>query len=155
MTTTTRLPGLPIAVDKPTATVRDSGLIVTSGYKLRENGKLARRQMYKRQRRPARHDDHTGSMPPIGAPDATAFEIISTINAYAKVVLKIDVGRTNGYDKQKDEYSVIGKAGRFEVPRDYRVPGAHVALLIQAWRGSQGTTQPTDPLQYLRAGGSI
>jgi hypothetical protein len=156
MTSTTKLPGLPAATSKPSVEVRPSGLVVTSGYKLRDAGRLARRRMYKRERRPARHDDSTGNMPPVGMPDATPFEIVSSINAYAKAVLKIDVGRTNGYDAQKDEYSVIAKAGRWETPRDYKIPGAHIAMAIHAWRCGQGDpARPTDPLQYLRGARAV
>lgn len=155
MTTMTKLPGLPIAVDRPAVDVRPSGLIIASGYKLREVGKLARRNLYKRERRPARYDDKTGEMPPIGCPDATPFEIVSTINAYAKAVLKIDVGRTNGYDKQRDEYTVIAKHGRWEKPRDYKIPGEDIALTIKVFRTSQGFEGPADPLRHLKASRAI
>lgn len=114
----------------------------------------ARRRMYKPERAPARHKSGIGLQPPVGCPDANANEVEKSIPIVCKQ-FGILPGRALGYDKQRDEYVVVGKTGRWALPQDYRVPGHLVAGLILNWRKVMREAGPQDPRAWLQKQGLI
>lgn len=113
--------------------------------------------MYKpdRDRIPLRRKGVLGNQPPVGAPDATPHEVLSSIRA---VMVQFGVQGAVGreYDKQKDVYTVTGKSGRWALPQDYKIPGHLVSDLIWAWRGVvEKAGARRDPRQWLQQQGLL
>lgn len=102
---------------------------------------LAKRRLYRPERRPARKKGVVGKIAPLGCPDASQAEVVSAI-AYICDDLKIRVGRGGEYDSLRDEYTVIAKVldgGELAgIPTgkacDVKIPGEQVALAIRYTR---------------------
>jgi hypothetical protein len=90
---------------------------------------LAKRRLYKPERRPARIKGVLYGMAPIGLPDANAGEVAKALFALAKEA-GVKVGRGSGYDSLRDEYTVVGKSAATGLARDYKIDGSTVAQLI-------------------------
>jgi hypothetical protein len=117
-------------------------------------GKLARRPLYKPERKKGRKRGVLGTEAPAGAPDATPHEIITSICVVAKQ-LGIKIGQGGEYDRQRDVYVVVGKKGRWLTPKDYAIPGYLVAGVINQWRIVMRDAGPQDPRAWLQKKGYL
>lgn len=109
----------------------------------------APRPLYKAERRPDVPDGVVGQHPPVGVPDASRFEVTAGIVAVC-MQMGIKPGRGGGYDKQRDEYVIVGKSGRWARPQEYKIPGHLVSMVITGFRGAMGATRPLETRNYLK-----
>lgn len=121
-----------------------------------KRAKLAKRPNYRPERRPARAKGVFKDEAPLACPGATKYEIVTALCVVAKQ-LGIQIGRGVGYDKHRDEYTVIGKTGRFALPQDYVIPGEYVAACILLWRKTMGAAQQQgiSPRMWLERKGYV
>lgn len=107
---------------------------------------LARRRLYKPERRPARTKGVLDKQAPIGLPNANKNEIALALFALAQQA-GVAIGRGGSYDALRDEYTLTGKVldggidakgiktGRVQ---DIKVQGAEVASVIKVARMMNG-----------------
>ncbi len=100
---------------------------------------LAKRRLYKPERRAARVKGILYELAPIGCPDAGEEEVAMAVFSMAKQAGFI-IGRGSGYDGLRDEYTVVGKSLRTGKVQDVTIAGADVALLIDYARSLSGGT---------------
>lgn len=99
---------------------------------------LVKRRLYKPERKPARkrgvlHNKNA----PVALPDASGDEIAMALFALCEEA-KVRIGRAEGYDSLRDEYTVVGKSMVTGVAQDWKVKGFEVALLIGFLRQLNG-----------------
>lgn len=111
--------------------------------------RLVRRRLYKRERRPDHKPGVLAKQPPVGVPDASPFEIVSAVDIICRKY-GIRVGQGGEYDRQRDEYVVIGKSGPRERPQEYDVPGWMVTQAIIGLR-YELRMKRCDPNDYRRS----
>ncbi len=99
--------------------------------------KIARRRLYKPERAPARKRGVIGACPPQACPDASSYEIAMAIDALCEEA-GFKIGRGSYYDRQRDEYWLIGKSLVTGKAQDTKVHGFEVAVLIQLLRQWNG-----------------
>jgi hypothetical protein len=99
---------------------------------------LAKRRLYKPDRRPARAKGVLGKhsvekMAPVGCLDATEGEVAKALFVLARQS-GVTVGRGSGYDPLRDIYTVIGKSASTGKVQDFDIEGGVVAELIRVAR---------------------
>lgn len=98
---------------------------------------LAKRRLYKPERRAARKKGVLHGNAPLACPDASNTEIAMAIFSLCDEA-GVVIGQSQGYDALKDEYTVTGKSKTTGVAQDWRVKGFEVALLIGFLRQVNG-----------------
>lgn len=114
---------------------------------------LAKRRLYKPERKPARMKGVLHEQAPVGCPDASVKEIAMAIAALCQSVA-IDIGRGGSYDAIKDEYVIVGKNRMTGKAQDFKVEGVAVAALINQLRLWNGGT-PFDQHALTNAVGGV
>lgn len=94
---------------------------------------LAKRRLYKPERKPARKRGVIGECSPVGVPDASPSEVI---NALAAIGMEAGfrVGRGGDYDRIADVYTVVGKGILDGRACDAKIAGSMVADVITTFR---------------------
>lgn len=98
---------------------------------------MAKRRLYKPERKPARKKGVLYKMAPISLPDANEGEVAKAIFALGKLA-GVTVGQGSGYDSLRDEYTVIGKSADTGKAQDFVLKGETVAELIVVARMLNG-----------------
>ena len=98
---------------------------------------IAKRRLYKPERKPARTKGVLYKLAPIGCIDASQGEVAKAIFAMA-LQAGFAIGRGSGYDPLRDEYTVIGKSRETGKVQDVKIQGADVAELIRFARRLNG-----------------
>jgi hypothetical protein len=99
---------------------------------------LARRRLYKAERRPARiKGELRNQNAPIALLDANAKEVAMALYALCDLS-GIVIGRAAGYDQLRDEYTVTGTSKLTGKAQDLTVKGAEVADAIVVARVLNG-----------------
>lgn len=106
---------------------------------------LARRRLYKPERKPARAKGGlTDKDTPISLPNATRREVVMALTVLCKKV-RVVPGRGVGYEPLRDEYKVIGKSMVTGKAQDFTVRGVDVADLIKEFRSLRTIQEITAP----------
>ncbi len=102
---------------------------------------LAKRRLYKPERRPARTRGHVkaGQMAPVAMPSANHDEITLAIFHLCKQA-GVKIGRSCGYDPLRDEYTAVGKSLATGKAQDFTIHGGEVAQTIAIMRLLNGGT---------------
>lgn len=99
---------------------------------------LVKRPYYKKQRAPARTKGVLrAEVAPVALPEANSNEVALALFALAEEA-GVVVGRAGGYDRHRDEYTVVGKCKRSGKAQDFIIKGAEVADLILLGRLMNG-----------------
>jgi hypothetical protein len=98
---------------------------------------LAKRRLYKPERKPARKRGVLHEQAPIGCANANANEIALALFSLAAEA-GVAIGRGGTYDSLRDEYTVVGKSRETGKVQDFKVQGAEVAALIKVARMMNG-----------------
>lgn len=100
---------------------------------------LAKRRLYKPERRTARKRGVLQDQAPIACPDANHYEIAMALASLCQAS-GVAPGQGGDYDPIKDVYTIIGKDKLTGKAQDFKVEGWAVALLIaqlRVWNGGE------------------
>lgn len=114
---------------------------------------LAKRRLYRPERRPKRFAGVLHDQAPVGCPNATPKEMAMAIAAIC-IDGHIEVGRGGSYDPIKDEYVIVGKSTLTGKAQDFKIEGVAVAALINSLRVWDGG-KPFDPGALTKTVGAV
>lgn len=90
---------------------------------------MAKRQLYRKPRRPLRPSDGIGSYAPLMVPDATSEEVVMAVASLSFAAgYKPGIGRE--YNPIRDEYTMTGETIADHEAVDYKLRGEDVSMII-------------------------
>jgi hypothetical protein len=98
---------------------------------------LAKRRLYKPERKAPRKKGVLYNCAPIGCPDANVGEVAKALIALGSEV-GVKIGQGSGYDGLRDKYYVVGVSRATGKAQDFTFEGEVVAALIRLARRANG-----------------